>query len=461
MLSIAAALVAASMVAAPPAGEPARGQVVENVASLADPAQTYSLHLPSSPAAGRKAPALIVLDPRGRATFALEIFREAAEELGWIVLSSNQSRSDVTTDPNVAVLQALMPEAARRYDADPRRLYLAGFSGTAIIASAFALANESVAGVVSVGGRLVAEVPPAGFRFAHYGFAGDVDFNNREMREIEAILARSAKTEHRFHQFAGGHQWIDAALARDALEWLEVVAMKRGQRPRDEALAGRALARDLARAAALESEGRPLDALEHYEAIGRTYEGFSGLEPARSAIARLSAAPEVAREREELVRWDAMERSWTEDVEGRIGSTLATMRANPRLRNTDWLAEQLRIPQLQRQSTRGGIEGRTATRLLEAAFAQTGFYLPRLLFDRKEYALAAATLGVATRIHPDRWPPHYDLACAWARQKDVRRAVASLEKAFENGFDDRSRLEADPDFEPIRDDPRFRRLMRP
>ena len=88
-----------------------------------------------------------------------------------------------------------------RYAINPRRVYAAGFSGTAILSCAIGINTKAFAGVIGVGGRLVEHIPPAKFSFAHYGFAGESDFNNREMRVIDEMLEREGKT-HRFQQFA-------------------------------------------------------------------------------------------------------------------------------------------------------------------------------------------------------------------------------------------------------------------
>ncbi len=59
---------------------------------------------------------------------------------------------------------------------------------------------------------------------------------------------------------------MPAALAREAIEWMEVQAIKKGLRPKDEALVLRLLKEDLARAAELETAGRLLEAQRRYTA---------------------------------------------------------------------------------------------------------------------------------------------------------------------------------------------------
>ena len=84
-----------------------KGQITEGIACARDPSQTYSVFVPLTYDAGRKQPALLVFDPRGRGTLAAEIFRPAAERLGWIVISSNDTRSDGSMDPNLKALAAV------------------------------------------------------------------------------------------------------------------------------------------------------------------------------------------------------------------------------------------------------------------------------------------------------------------------------------------------------------------
>lgn len=434
------------------AAGPEKGKVVENVAARADATQTYTLYLPPSHTAASKLPLLLIFDPRGRGTTAAEIFRPAAEQYGWILMSSNQTRSDGEAGVNERAIRALLPETTR-WSADPKRLYATGFSGTAIVACALGLNSGALAGVIGVGGRLVKEVPPADFRFAHFGAAGDTDFNNREMRELDDALGRAGKP-HRFEQFSGDHRWFDSALATDAVAWMELVAMKEERRARDEALIERLYARDLEAADAL---GESLDALRRHRNIVHTFHGLHAVDVSRAAIERLERSRIVLRSIDEEKAADELERRYVSDVFARLGTLLAQLRSDTptKLR----AAEAFRLRDLQRRAKREGAEGRSAQRLLEMVYAQASFYLTRQLFERKEYRVAAAVLGVATEIHPDRWPPWYNLAAAHARLGERREAVRALDRAFAAGFHDLDQLARDEDFSAVRNDPGYLKLL--
>lgn len=65
-----------------------------------------------------------------------------------------------------------------------------------------------------------------------YGTAGTEDFNYREMRGIERVVT----SPHHIEIFQGGHVWLSSELAMEAVEWMELQAMRSGIRARDEVL---------------------------------------------------------------------------------------------------------------------------------------------------------------------------------------------------------------------------------
>ncbi len=118
LLAVLLALPAAAQEHAP--FVPLRGRLVEGVASARDPGETYTLYLPERYSPERRWPALLIFDPRGRSALAAELFRDAAETYGWILLSAGGTRSDGPMEPNRRALAALWPEVHERYATDPR-----------------------------------------------------------------------------------------------------------------------------------------------------------------------------------------------------------------------------------------------------------------------------------------------------------------------------------------------------
>ncbi len=427
--------------------------MVEGLACESDPTQTYTLYLPSTYDPASRWPVLLVLDPRGRSVVAAELFRGTAEEYGWIILSSNDTRSDESMEPNRLALNALWAEIHSRYAIDPRRIYAAGFSGTVFVAYLVAQQTGGLAGVIGAGGRYIEDALEKN-QVAMFGAVGDTDFNYPEMRQMDEFLARQGNP-HRLEVFPGGHEWMPEPLARQAVEWMELEAMRSGRRPRDETLIARLYAEDMAAADRLERSGDPLGALERCGAIDRTFQELHDTSEARDLAERLAARRELKQARKERERWDAYEAKYlTESF-----PAVYAFRAAEVAPAAAVLARDLRLDDLQHHAVADGWEATTARRLLNNLYTTIAFYLTRDLFSSGMYGHAAAALEVATRIREDSPVVWYNLACARARAGRESAAVEALERAVDLGYSDVDHIEADQDLGPIRDLERYRALV--
>jgi predicted esterase len=449
-----AILLAAPSLARGEDGPPRRGELVEGLRCRSDPSQTYTLYLPHRYEPTRRWPALLILDPRGRSVRAAELFRDAAEEYGWVLLSSNDTRSDGPMEPNVKALQALWPEVHVRYATDPDRVYLAGFSGGAMIAWEVGRRTGRVAGVIASGGRWLPDHFKEPISFPCFGAAGDLDFNYDEMKKVHARL-REWGTPERLEIFEGPHSWMPAPLARRAVEWLELQAMKRNLRPRDDALVSRLLAEDLARDAQLQKEGRVLDAQRAYAATAATFEGLAPTADARREARRLAALPDTARAIDEEREWDRYEEKTLHLLEQANSELLA---ADPPFLLGAFRAR-YRMDELLQRAEKKGYEAVVARRLLYSLATQTGFYMTRELMQKGDYVRAEIALALATEAVPDRPEYWYNLACCRAHVGDRDRALDALEKAFATGFANRAHAAADADLESLRGEPRFQAVV--
>src|SRR5689334_14111283 len=133
----------------------------EKVVIQADPSQSYMLYLPNAYRPDRKWPILYVLDARSNGTEAGKRFLAGAERYGFIVASSNNSASDGETEPNVVAMRAIWADTHYRLAVDPRRAYIAGFSGTVRFACRRAMdAPGTIEGIVAAGAAFPFETRP-------------------------------------------------------------------------------------------------------------------------------------------------------------------------------------------------------------------------------------------------------------------------------------------------------------
>jgi predicted esterase len=435
-----------------------RGVLVDPVTSLTDPEHTYALYVPTSTMGAGGWPVLFIMDARGRGALAAGFFHEAAEEYGWIVASSNNSASDGPSEPNVRAIKALLADMERRFTVDPHRAYFAGFSGTAREAWRFGLdMPKSVAGVIPASGGYPLDLPPtADLPFAVFGTAGTTDFNYLEMQIVAGNLD-ALGLPHRVEVFDGGHTWPPTALCREAVAWMELQAMRRGLRPRDDALVDRLHDRWLAEARALEEAGELVGAYHGYREVVRDFDGLRDVEQATEAVARLSTSEAVTShvaERKRVTDWEVERRMEVFDL-------LAVMREPHGTSLEAQAACRSMIRQLERHAASGKDphKGEAARRVLEVFFVNLSFYLPRDLFGRDDYDASLAVLRLAVEIHDDNPFVWYNIAASEARIGSRKRALDALERAAAVGFGNRAFLEADEDFASVREEERYRAVV--
>ena len=382
----------------PLVGRDARAQS----ASVQPSSPDFAVYVPKQYDRARRWPILFVMDPRGRATVALDLFKAAAEQLGYIVMSSRRSLSD-SNDPdvNVRAFNRMLDAAQTDYSVDLHRLYIAGFSGTARAAVSFAVELRGrVAGVVAVGaaptgGELAFARDSA---FAYFAAAGETDFNHDEVVAATERM-RGAKVPYRLEFFPGPHSWPPADVCGSALEWFTLRAMRGGLIPADSSWIASHLDAELATADAREKAGRWGDAARLYEGIARDYAPSPRSEIAQKAAAAIERRPEYGtwlRRTSELMDRDLRQSRELPDI-------LKWFRSERKVPSADALADRLKIDELRRQSTQGdSLSAPAATRIIARTLAVLSFYEPRSLLDAGDYARARTVLAVAARIAPLR-----------------------------------------------------------
>ena len=414
LLSLVAVLVALARASVsgqePVQGSADSGRLIERRVVTEDTTKSYAAYLPPGHHPGRRWPALVLMDPRGRALVPLERFRPAAAALGYVLLSSYDTSSDEATsgeDTREAV-EAVLNDALDLFSLDLRRLVPVGFSGTARMAWLLALGAPEVFGaIIGFGGGIA---PHVGLLLAageagapaFFGGAGTGDFNYGEMWRTDAALERAGSSPALVF-FPGRHEWPPADLASAAVEWLEVGAQGRGLALADTAWIRALAERDLDAAEALERGGRAHDAMLRYRRLLATFEPAAGIAgealmaSARAAARRLAESREVRKTTaslEEWLRWEAGRHRALEAVASRL--------EDPRIPSVRDLARTLDLDAVRRQAASPDtLAAQAARRILAGYLARARFYLPRHHLARGDAPRAIRSMELAHAIAPD------------------------------------------------------------
>lgn len=436
-----------------------KGQLVENIASAAAPGQRFTVYLPTGYDPSRPAPILYLMDPRGRARVAAKLFQPAAERFGYILVSSHKTASDVAAEVNLKAMQAMWIDSHDWFTIDDRRVYVAGFSGTARLATLMARhLPDSITGIIGSAAAYHPDVRPSREApFLYFGTVGDADYNFHEMEQLEAQLV-SADVPHRISRFAGAHSWMPPDRAMEAIEWFELKAMQAGARPRDAALIEAWWRRDEEAVRTRIADGRDLDAAWRLLAMSRDFAGLREVADVRSEAARVAGTERARDELNDRRSSGLASNEWKQHAMGLISlaySEGADKAAHPAAD----LARMLELEPMKRLASGDDEPALEARRRLAELEVQLGFYLPAAAMESGDQARASYYLGIALEINERNPVPWYLLARVSARLNDTDDTFEALEHAFDSGFRDLALTQEDPAFARVKSREEFAEFL--
>jgi dienelactone hydrolase len=431
---------------------PAPGTVHASVAVLADPTNSYALYLPTAYSPVKRWPLLLVFDPFARGEISVKLFHEAAEKYGFIVVGSNNSRN--FQDPSAAI-RTLWADVKERYAIDPRRIYTAGLSGGARVASSIALACKNcIAGVIANGAGLPSGATLPGPEVSDWFLVtGTTDFNYPEMLHLkEALDARNAAS--RFVVYDGPHGWMPQDFAERALAWLQLRTMVKGLAPVDREFIGSQFDGRLAEAASAQKAGDILAATRDYHEIAQDFKTFRDVKP-QEALAKSLAASEEFRKaaKKEKATLDLQD-----EVTKKIGDLVAGIAQGADAR-TGFIAElQSAANEVHREQH--GAQDPARKQAIERGLASAFSFAVesgQQAMLKKDFLAAKDMFQAGEVILPENAWASYLVATSDAQLGEKKQAIQELKKALEKGMTNPKSLE-DAAFDRIRNDEAFKEI---
>ncbi|HZE62454.1 MAG TPA: hypothetical protein VE056_01175 [Pyrinomonadaceae bacterium] len=430
-----------------------RGEIVESVACKSDLQQSYALYLPSQYTPDKKWPMLYAFDPGARGKLPVSLFKDAAEKFGFIVVGSNNSKNGIQV---AGLIQTLWADTHARFAIDENRVYTTGFSGGARVALATALAYQgAVAGVIACSAAFPGNAPPLpGLAFVVFATTGTEDFNFPEMQQLKRKLDGVGISNH-LEVFQGGHDWAPADLCAQAIAWLEIEAMKKGTRAKDEALIDQLLKERTSKAHDYETGGKSYEAYLEYQSLTADFKDLRDTKELAANAERLAAIKEI----KTAIKNERGEEKRQRDLETKLQTLLGQLQDQTTY--ADAFAElKSVVSDLTRKSedTKDITQQRVARRALQAVFVQV-FEAANGLGLAKNYTGAAEKLEIAALLKPKNPRLFYELAIAYARAGNKSKAISALGRAIENGFTDLAKIEQTQEFDPLRNETGYKKLV--
>jgi hypothetical protein len=433
------------------------GTLLAKVVVTAAPEQSYALYLPGNYSATKRWPIVYVFDPGAHGEIPAELIKPAAEQFGYIIAASNNSKNGPWM-PDAIAAQAMWSDTHDRLAIDDQRVYFAGFSGGARVAAKLAQTCNCTQAVFLNGASFSNDSPPSNRdTFAVFTTAGLLDFNYSELVGLDAQL-ESLGTAHFLRRFSGSHQWAPAEIWPEALAWADLLAIKNKRRERDNSFIAAQLANFTAAAQKFEQDGDLYFSWQFLRATSAAFAGLTDLAALHAHIATLENNPAIRagqkREKEDRTQQKALEDA-VYNVFGPISSPGADRNAVVVQTTQELVALRDRASHEKNPDERRVLE--RARRAVFAYFLETG----EPLLDSSDLRLARIYIAMAAEARPESAWPQVSLARCDLKMGRKKEALRDLQKAIASGLTaaDLAQLPAEsPEFAIITTDTEFQKL---
>lgn len=433
-----------------------KGEIKERVKAKADETQTYALYLPKNYSFEKKWAILYIFEPIGRGKLPVSIFQEAAEKYGFIVVGSYNSQNGLDGATLSKILRTLWDDTHQQFSIDERRVYAAGFSGGARVASAFAANCGCVTGVIGSGaGFSVGLKPSSNLPYIYFSAIGFDDYNYYEIRRLRKDM-EEAKMTFRFEKFDGEHQWLPKSVAEKALGWMQLYAMKNNLLPKDEKFIDESFQSRIKNAETYLSNKQFLEAFQSFSEIAIDFSELKDISEITKKVESLRNSEELKKAVRDEENQIALQERHTNQILS-IGNKL--LNQEERLIALSDLRIYISSLQKDADEKTDSSKRRIARRSLNQVFAQT-YELSQFRYEReKKYELALVNLELSNEIYPKSPRIPYDRARVYALNGQKKKGLELLEKAIGLGFKNWQEMEAEKGFEKIRQEEKFQQLL--
>src|SRR5579883_195439 len=434
----------------------AAGRIIDKVICSDNPQQTYALYLPSRYSPAAKWPIIYVFDPMARGDVAVEAIHEAAEQYGYIVAASNNSRNGSFGDSSEAA-NAISQDTHERLSIDDRRVYVAGFSGGARLATEIAiLCKTCIAGVLASGAGFPINTPPSkDIHFAYFLAVGNADFNFPEGVALRQQLEQ-VHAVYRIRNFDGGHEWAPSPVWKEALGWMDLQAMRSGSQPKEANTVQQIFQQELELARAGQKTGKLLASQREYQYMARDFDGLTDTSEVKTQLAQLKSEKQLKSE-EKQERADV-------DRQAKLAGKASAQMQGILTNDTDMTtyAEITRtMVGLKADISKASNQQDPSVLVMRRALGQLvvqAYESGDRALEQKNYPAALKYFDLLVAGTSSPGGALYERARVYAAQGDAQKCLSELQQAQAAGFHDPKALQA-AEFNQYRQLPQFRDLQ--
>lgn len=182
------------------------GKLFPHVTIKNDTTLSYALYLPLSYDIQKENKIVFIFDAHGRGILPLKKYKTLADKYNLVLAASNDSKNGQQGQIRNHIITSFMSDVESRIHIDKNKMYTAGFSGGARIATLIALYNSTITGVIGCAAGFPQVQNPANRSFIWVGIVGNEDFNFLELKNLYKQLKANNRTSYLL-VFDGKHEW--------------------------------------------------------------------------------------------------------------------------------------------------------------------------------------------------------------------------------------------------------------
>jgi hypothetical protein len=416
-----------------------QGQIETRIACRTNSNFSYCLYVPSTIDLTKKHPIIIVFDAHARSKMAVERFKEAADNYGYIIVASDDARNGI---PDInPIVNAIWEDVVNRLPVDVSRIYTAGFSGGARIASSVAVYKGGVKGIIACGAGMPAPEQQLSKKFDYISIVGLNDMNFQELQTLDSALAISGYT-NQILTFNGSHEWPNSKTLSNAVAWLDLMAMKQKKIPINDKLV-----RDYTTWYAdsinkLIMDGQNYRAYLFYNILLKDLEGLYDISTYKKSYEALLQNPQINQnkslekelKKEELDKQEQILNWYKSSAFSSIKSEVLKLQKTA--------------------NSNGDLQVHQAKRLL-GFMGMLSFLYTESSLNSQNQANYNGFMGIYELLEPKNSDIQFFKACQSAMENKPDKAMGYIQKAIDLGFYDVNRLKNIGYFEQLRVKPEF------
>lgn len=432
-----------------------KGTINDNIIVNDSLSETFAIYLPSSFETTKAWPIVFVFDMEGKAKQSLSMLKDAANQEGYVLASSNNISDTLNLSQNVLISSRMFKAVIDIIPVRINRSYTAGFSDGARFASILPTFLNGIKGVISCGASIGnIEILNSKNPFYFIGIVGREDYNYRAMLVDQKILDR-LKFPNQLLVFDGGNDWPNNDKLADAMRIFTVHAMSTGDEPKNDSLIRTSYDEFLTEANTLFTLNKPILANYRLSTISRVFSPLLDLDSLKLTRKSLRRSNSFKTNNRNQNNYFLKETFTKEDYNYYLEEDIITYNYN----NLGWWNYQMsELEKIEKSSN--PFEKRMGKRLRS--------YINALIADNMDLIKSEKVVDVEalnflymlkTIIEPKNFDNYMKIISYSATIEDYGTALFYLEELLKNGFKNKPKLYELENTALLRITPEFNELV--